>query len=84
MSTQCFINREIVPEFDHEFRWILDSENPCNCSSVSIGSVHREPPKRSFQPMMITCPDELIDKDEETLKKLLSCSILSGIYKNIL
>ncbi|XP_072020889.1 uncharacterized protein [Amphiura filiformis] len=71
----CYLNRETVPEFNNEFRWVLDIDKRqvCHCTSVSIGKIYRKPVTRSFQPFHVRCPMDVLFKDEETLAKVFQC-----------
>ncbi|XP_072046660.1 uncharacterized protein [Amphiura filiformis] len=71
----CYLNRETVPEFNNELRWVLniDKRDICRCSRVTIGKIHRMPVIRSFQPLYVRCPMDIVDKDEETLATLFNC-----------
>ena len=72
---KCLLNREVVPAFNNEFRWVLDinRENVCRCTSVGFGNIYSVAKDRNFDPIYIRCPSKVLDVDEAALSKTFSC-----------
>ena len=49
----CGLQRERDNYF--VWRWVLPYSDPCQCSSVILGEITRNPPTRVFEPLYTTC-----------------------------
>ena len=63
----CEVGQQVT--HDRNWRWVLTDEDPCTCTSLRLGGVNTDSPRRPHDPKDMDKP--LISDDVEKIRSLL-------------